>query len=76
VGSGVEVTLKVSGMPAGTKTAKSMQSGGTMILNGLKAIAETGRPPLATRLMYAVFDRMEWALPARTRSERWPLQPN
>ena len=38
VASGVEVTLRVSGMPAGTRTAKSMQQGGHMILKSLKAI--------------------------------------
>jgi uncharacterized protein YndB with AHSA1/START domain len=74
VGAGVEVTLRVIGLPAGTKTAKSMQSGGTMILKSLKTIAESGRPPLATRMMYWMFEHMEWVLPARTRSIHWPLQ--
>ena len=60
-------------MPAGTRTAKSMQQGGDMILKSLKAIAETGRPPLATRLMYAAFGAMEFVLPGRTRSVHWPL---
>jgi len=73
VKGGVEVTLRVIGMPAGTRTAKSMQQGATAILNALKAIAETGRPPLATRLMYLAFDALEFVLPARTRSEHWPL---
>jgi uncharacterized protein YndB with AHSA1/START domain len=74
VGSGVEVTLRVIGMPAGTKTAKSMASGGRMILASLKAICETGRPSAGTRLMYWLFERMEFVLPARTKSEHWPLQ--
>lgn len=73
VGSGVEVTLRVTGMPTGTRTAKSMTSGGTTILASLKAICETGRPSLGTRLMYWMFDHMEFVLPARTRSEHWPL---
>jgi uncharacterized protein YndB with AHSA1/START domain len=73
VGDGVEVTLRVIGLPADTATAKSMASGGPMILKSLKAIAETGRPPLSTRLMYWLFDHMEFVLPARTRSEHWPL---
>lgn len=73
VGTGVEVTLRVIGLPTGTPTAKSMSSGGTMILESLKAIAETGRPPLRTRLMYWLFDHMEFVLPRRTRSEHWPL---
>ncbi len=73
VGAGVEVTLRVIGLAAGTATAKNMASGGTMILNCLKAIAETGRPALRYRLMYGMFDHMEFVLPARTRSEHWPL---
>ena len=73
VAGGVEVTLRVRGLPAGTRTAKSMQSGGHAILKALKAIAETGRPALGTRLMYAAFDALEFVLPKRTRSEHWPL---
>lgn len=73
VAGGVEVTLRVIGMPAGTRTAKSMQQGGKMILKTLKAIAETGRPQLGTRMMYAVFGLLEFVLPHRTRSEHWPL---
>jgi uncharacterized protein YndB with AHSA1/START domain len=74
VGDGVEVTLKVLGMTAGTKTAKSMTSGGASIMAALKAICETGRPALGTRLMYWMFDHMEFVLPARTKSEHWPLK--
>ena len=73
VPGGVEVTLRVFDLPLGTATAKSMQSGGNMILRSLKAIAETGRPSFTTRLMYAAFDRLEFVLPARTKSEHWPL---
>jgi uncharacterized protein YndB with AHSA1/START domain len=70
---GVEVTMRIVDLPAGTATAKSMGSGGTQILAALKAICETGRPAFGTRLMYRVFDWMEFVLPARTKSERWPL---
>jgi uncharacterized protein YndB with AHSA1/START domain len=73
VAGGVEVTLRIHNMPAGTRTAKSIQQGGDAILKALKAIAETGRPPLATRLMYAAFGLLEFVLPKRTRSEHWPL---
>lgn len=73
VAAGVEVTLRVIGLPAGTPTAKSMQRGGDMILRTLKAIAETGRPPFGTRLMYRMFRWLEFVLPAKTRSEHWPL---
>jgi len=73
VAGGVEVTLRVIGMPAGTPTAKAMQQGGDAILKSLKSIAETGAPPLGTRLMYAAFSLLEFVLPKRTRSEHWPL---
>jgi len=73
VAEGIEVTMRVTGLAPGTATAKSMLQGGNMILQSLKAIAETGRPPLGTRLMYVAFGLMEFVLPKRTRSENWPL---
>lgn len=73
VGDGVEVTLTVLGMPAGTATARSMSSGGTRILAALQAICERGRPAAGTRLLYGLFERLEFVLPARTKSEHWPL---
>jgi uncharacterized protein YndB with AHSA1/START domain len=72
-GDGVEVTLTVLGMPSGTRTAKGMASGGNDILASLKAICETGRPRFGKRLLYWMFDHLEFVLPARTKSERWPL---
>ncbi len=74
VEGGVEVTLRVLEMPVGSRTAKDMQAGGTMILETLKAILETGKPKFSTRLMYVMFGLMEFVLPARTRSDRWPLK--
>lgn len=73
VGDGVEVTLRVLGLASGTRTARSMSTGGKHILSTLKAICETGRPGFTTQLMYWVFDHMEFALPARTKAEHWPL---
>jgi uncharacterized protein YndB with AHSA1/START domain len=73
VGRGVEVTLRVIGLPEGSPTAKSMAGGGWSIVKTLKAICETGRPPLGTRLMYWMFDHMEFVLPARTKAEHWPM---
>lgn len=73
VAGGVQVTLRVSGVAAGSKTAKDMASGGTMIVATLKSICETGRPAFGTRLMYLMFKHMEFVLPARTKSEHWPL---
>ena len=73
VPGGVQVTLRVTGMVANSKTAKDMASGGAMIVNALKAICETGKPPFGTRLMYVMFKHLEFVLPARTKSEHWPL---
>ena len=73
VDGGVEVTLTVENIPAGTGTEKEMMKGGNFILGNLKSIVETGRPPLGTRLMYWMFGALEFVLPARTKSEHWPL---
>lgn len=73
VTGGIEVTLTVDDMPLNTKTANEMQRGGDFILKNLKAIVETGRPPLGTRAMYWAFGAMEFVLPKKTRSEHWPL---
>ena len=74
VTGGVEVTLTVDDFPAGTETAKRMGKGGEFILKNLKSIVETGRPPLATRLMYAIFGAIEFVLPSKTRTAHWPLE--
>lgn len=70
---GVEVSLTVENLPVGTRTAKEMQGGSTMILNTLKSVVETGRPSFGTRVMYWMFGKMGFVLPARTRAEHWPL---
>lgn len=74
VTGGIEVTLTVDDMPLGTKTASEMQRGGHFILKNLKAIVEGGRPPFATRLMYAMFGAMEFVLPKKSKSVNWPLE--
>lgn len=73
VPEGVEVSLIVENLPVGTRTAKSMTSGSIAILSTLKAVVETGRPSLGTRIMYWMFDRAGFVLPARTRVEHWPM---
>jgi uncharacterized protein YndB with AHSA1/START domain len=73
VEGGVEVTLTVDDLPAGTKTAKGMQDGGDFILRNLKAIVEKGRPPIGTRLMYLAFGALEFVLPSKTKTRHWPL---
>lgn len=74
VQGGIEVTLTVDDLPLGTKTADEMQRGGDFILGNLKAIVESGRPPLGTRLMYAMFGMLEFVLPKRCRAENWPIE--
>ena len=54
--------------------SKGMASGGTFILENLKSIVETGRPPFKARLMYWMFGALEFVLPAKTKTERWPLE--
>ncbi|CAN5556520.1 hypothetical protein BH11PLA2_BH11PLA2_06000 [soil metagenome] len=73
VTGGVEFLLTIDRLPNGTRTAKQMKQGGTLIVNALKAIVERGRPPFGTRLLYKLFRIMEPFSPRRTRSENWPL---
>ncbi len=73
VTNGTEFTLTVENVPVGTKTDKAMTSGGTTIVTLLKAIVETGKPPLGTRIQYALMGAMEGVLPKQARSENWPL---
>lgn len=72
VGDEVRFTLTVE-MPADTKSAKQMKQGGTMIVNTLKAIVETGRPSAGIRALYVLFKLMAPLSPKRCRSEHWPL---
>ena len=48
-----------------------MMQGGNMITSTLKAIVETGKPSLGTRLMYVMFKFMEPFTPKKCRSENW-----
>lgn len=73
VGGKTEFTLISENVPAGTKTAKQMKSGGKMIANNLKSIIERGKLPLGTRLLYGLFKLMGPLTPKRTRSENFPL---
>jgi uncharacterized protein YndB with AHSA1/START domain len=75
VPEGVEFTLVSEDVPAQTKTAKDMERGGPFIVNTLKAVVETGRPPLGTRLLYAMFGLLgPLMMPKQCRSEHWPLE--
>jgi uncharacterized protein YndB with AHSA1/START domain len=68
---GVEFTLRVTEMTPGTKSAKQMVQGAKLILGTLKAVVETGRVPLGTRALYALFALLEPMTPKRCRTEHW-----
>jgi len=71
--SGVQFTLTIENLPEGTKTAKQMVQGGTMIVNTLKAVIETGRPSFGTRMLFVLFKLMGPFSPKRCLSENWPV---
>jgi uncharacterized protein YndB with AHSA1/START domain len=70
-GDSVEFTLTIEDLPVGTKTAKQMIQGGTLIANTLKSVIETGRPSFGARMLFVLFKVMP--PPKKCRSENWPL---
>jgi uncharacterized protein YndB with AHSA1/START domain len=73
-GGGCEFTMILEDLPVGTKTAKQMKQGATMILNTLKAVMETGRPSFGTRMLFGIFRLTEPLSPKSMRVENWPLK--
>lgn len=73
VDGGVEFTLTTYGGIADSKTEKSMAQGGPMIINTLKALCETGKAPLGTRILLGMFGLMAPFTPAACKSENWPF---
>jgi len=74
VEGGVQFTLTIDDLPAGTKTARQMLQGGKLIVNTLKAVIETGRPGLGTRLLFGVFKLTAPLTPKKCLSENWPVE--
>ncbi|MFG0284084.1 MAG: SRPBCC domain-containing protein [Phycisphaerales bacterium JB039] len=72
VEGGVDFTLEIENLPAGTKTAKQMSSGGKMIVSTLKRIVETGRPAFGIRMLYVLFRLMEPLTPKKSLTSNWP----
>lgn len=69
---GVQFTLTVDEMPVGTKTAKSMQQGGPMIVKTLKAVVENGKPGLGYRVLLKMFKVLAPVMtPAKCKAEHW-----
>lgn len=73
VEGGTELQLISEDVPVGTKTEKSMAQGDPFILGTLKAMLETGRPAFGTRVLLRIIGLMGFMSPARSRSERWPM---
>lgn len=74
VDGGTEFTLTQTNVPAGSKTEKSMNQGGTLIVNTLKGLAETGKAPFGTRLILGLISLMRPLTPAACRSEHWSFE--
>lgn len=72
-GGGVQFTLIIEDLPPGTKTAKEMTRGGVMIAGTLKAVIETGKPSLGTRMLFLLFRLLQPFTPKKARSEHWPI---
>lgn len=70
---GVQFTLTIEDLPEGTKTAKQMVQGGTMIVNTLKAVIETGKPSFGIRLLFVLFKMLAPFSPKRCKTENWPV---
>lgn len=70
---GTVFTMTLSDLPVGTKTAKQMMQGGTMITKTLKDVIETGRPSGGTRMLFVLFKLMGPLTPKKCRSENWPV---
>jgi len=68
---GVDFTLTCENIPAGTKTEKYMLSGGQMIVDTLKAMVETGKPPMKIRMMHVMMGLMAFTTPKRCLSTNW-----
>lgn len=73
VESGTEFTLTTEGVPAGSKTEKSMGPGGVFITENLKALVETGKPKFAAQMIMAMGSLFNFAVPKRCRIEHWPF---
>lgn len=67
-----EFTLRIENLTPGTKSAKQMVSGATMILNTLKATIEKGGPGLGARALFLLFKAMEPMTPKKCLSVNWP----
>ena len=67
----VEYRMTCTQMAPDTNTTKQMTQGGDMIAKNLKSVVETGKLPLGTRILYALFALMAPFSPKKTLTENW-----
>ena len=70
--AGVEFCLIMEGVPAGSKSEKSMAEGAQFITANFKSWIETGKTTFGARIMLAMFDILPFT-PKAMRAENWPL---
>lgn len=73
---GVEFSLITTGVPAGTRTEKSMAQGGTFITQNLKSLVEKGKPRFSGKMVMALGPVMGLMTPSACKIENWPLGKN
>lgn len=71
-GDGTRFRMISDRLPPDTKSTKQMTQGGQMIVDTLKAVVETGKPPLKIRALYTLFALTAPFTPAKCKSEHWP----
>ncbi|MFO0829608.1 MAG: SRPBCC domain-containing protein [Phycisphaerales bacterium] len=69
---GVEFTLMLDDLPAGTKTAKQMTQGAALIVATLKATVEGTTIPFMMRFIHVVSKLTQPLTPKRCASSNWP----
>lgn len=67
----VEYRMICENMAPDTRTTKQMSQGGDMIAKNLKAVVETGKLPLGTRVLYGLFALMAPFTPKKSLTENW-----
>ncbi len=73
VAGGTEFTLISEGFVPGSKTQKSMESGGKFIAENFKAYMETGRATFGGRMILGMISLMTPFSPAKCKIENWPF---
>ena len=73
VPGGTEFVMTLEDLPPGTVTSKQMVQGGDLIIKTLKSLVETGKLPLGTQMLYAMFALLGPLAPKKTRAENWPM---